>query len=113
MTGREAIEQYMDQYGVFTCELVADAYGLKRSVTSGASHKMRQNSEIALDRQVWRTNSYAPVNQELSLPASLPLVMARIWMVMIARDYLLAIPINQRRRVISMVTRQERKAFML
>lgn len=61
MTGREAIEQYMEQYGFFTCELVADAYGLKRSVINGASHKMRQNGEIVLDRRVWRTYFYVPV----------------------------------------------------
>ncbi|MGR4047902.1 hypothetical protein [Kosakonia cowanii] len=64
MTGREAIEQYMEQYGFFTCELVADAYGLKRSVINGASHKMRQNGEIALDRRVWRTHFYVPVHQD-------------------------------------------------
>ena len=60
MTGREAIEWYLSEYGFFTCELVAEATGVKPSAIRGASHKMRVAGEIMLDKRVWRSNFYVP-----------------------------------------------------
>lgn len=41
MTGREAIEWYLECYGSFTAELVCEATGVSRSQIAAASFKMR------------------------------------------------------------------------
>lgn len=48
MTGREAIEWYLEGYGSFTAELVCEATGVSRSQVLAGSFKMRQNGEIVL-----------------------------------------------------------------
>lgn len=61
MTGKEAIEWYLGQYGYFICELVVEATGVKKTAIQGALHKMRLAGEIMVDRRVWRTCFYVPV----------------------------------------------------
>ncbi|WP_227136703.1 hypothetical protein [Kosakonia radicincitans] len=64
MTGKEAIEWYLNEYGYFTCDLVADATGVRKSAIQAASHKMRLAGEIMLENRVWRSNYYVPAPEE-------------------------------------------------
>ncbi|SCC65616.1 hypothetical protein [Kosakonia oryziphila] len=64
MTGKEAIEWYLKEYGYFTCELVAESTGVKKTAIQGAAHKMRAAGEIMLDKRVWRSNFYVPAPEE-------------------------------------------------
>lgn len=58
MTGREAIEWYLECYGSFTAELVCEATGVSRSQIAAASFKMRERGEIVLLERNWRTHVY-------------------------------------------------------
>lgn len=70
MTGREAIEWYLECYGSFTAELVCQSTGVSRSQVMAASHKMRKNGEIILRERNWRTNVYIPADDEEGKPVS-------------------------------------------
>lgn len=68
MTGREAIEWYLEGYGSFTAELVCEATGVSRSQVLAASFKMRQNGEIVLRERNWRTNVYVAAEDDEGKP---------------------------------------------
>ncbi|MBT1882984.1 protein ren [Enterobacter mori] len=68
MTGREAIEWYLEQYGSFTAELVSTATGVSRTQVQSASYRMRANGEIILRERNWRTMVYVAAEDDEGAP---------------------------------------------
>ena len=68
MTGKEAIEWYLDEYGFFTSELVCAATGVSRAKVSAASMEMRANGEIVLKERNWRTMIYVATEDDEGQP---------------------------------------------
>lgn len=59
MTGREAIESFLDERGYFTAAEVSSQYGVPLRQVTAASFKMRRNGEITLLERRWRVGIYA------------------------------------------------------
>lgn len=59
MTGREAIESFLDERGYFTAAEVSSRYGVPLQQVTAASFKMRRNGEITLLERRWRVGIYA------------------------------------------------------
>ncbi|QGH31070.1 type IV toxin-antitoxin system AbiEi family antitoxin domain-containing protein [Kluyvera intermedia] len=59
MTGREAIEWFLDEHGYFTADEVSKATGVPRQHVAAASFKMRRSGEITLLERRWRVGIYA------------------------------------------------------
>lgn len=68
MTGREAVEWYLDTHGSFTAELVSAATGASRSQICGAVHKMRLEGAIILKERNWRTMVYVAAEDDEGQP---------------------------------------------
>lgn len=64
MTGREAIEWFLDEHGYFTADEVSTASGVSRQQVMAASFKMRRSGEITLLERRWRIGVYAWAEDE-------------------------------------------------
>ncbi|UYM55278.1 protein ren [Leclercia adecarboxylata] len=70
MTGREAIEWYLDTHGSFNAADVVRALGVTRKQVDQASNKMRENGEIVLKQKAWRCNTYVYAEDDEGQPIS-------------------------------------------